>query len=159
VAISAAITRSSETVLPDGHLRFIVYQRDAKSGDGSGTVDVRIIARVRQETTFGPSGKRVTAASEDVWAIRNISFPFRAAPMKEDHEMYDVGPRDADEVLSPGRYALILKGAAYDFTVDGRVTDTRHCLERLLAANGVFYSECPNLDAAIPATATPVPRR
>jgi hypothetical protein len=159
VAISAAITRMSETVLPDGHVRFIVYQRDAKGGDGSGTVDVRIIAQVRQETSFGSSGKQATIASENVWAIRNISFPFRAAPMKEDHEMYDVGPRDADEVLSPGRYALILKGAAYDFTVDGRVTDKRHCLERLLAVNGVFYSECPNLDAAIPAAATPVPQR
>jgi hypothetical protein len=159
VAISAAITNPSETVLPDGNLRFIVYQRDTKSGDGSGTLDVRIIAQVKQETAFDSSGKGVTTASENVWAIRNISIPFRAAPMKEDHDMYDVGPRDADEVLSPGRYALILKGAAYDFTVDGRVTDKRHCLERLLAANGVFYSECPNLDAAIPATATPMPRR
>jgi len=159
VAISAAITNPSETVVPDGHLRFIVYQRDTKSGDGSGSVDVRIIARVKQETAFDSSGKGVTTASENVWAIRNISIPFRAAPMKEEHDMYDVGPRDADEVLSPGRYALILKGAAYDFTVDGKVTDKRHCLERLLAANGVFYSECPNLDTAIPVTTTPTPRR
>jgi hypothetical protein len=159
VAISAAITNPSETVLPDGHLKFIVYQRDTKSGDGSGTVDVRIVARVKQETAYDSSGKGVTTASENVWAIRNISIPFRAAPMKEEHDMYDVGPRDADEVLSPGRYALILKGAAYDFTVDGKVTDKRHCLERLLAANGVFYSECPNLDAAIPATTAPIPRR
>src|SRR6185312_1989186 len=159
VAISAAITNPSETVLPDGNLRFIVYQRDTKSGDGSGTLDVRIVAQVKQETAFDASGKGVTTASENVWAIRNISIPFRAAPMKEDHDMYDVGPRDADEVLSPGRYALILKGVAYDFTVDGKVTDKRHCLERLLAANGVFYSECPNLDAAIPATATHMPRR
>ncbi|MGF6309565.1 hypothetical protein ABIB82_003837 [Bradyrhizobium sp. i1.8.4] len=40
------------------------------------------------------------------------------------------------------RYALILKAQAYDFTVEGAVTDKRHCLQRLAAANGVFYSEC-----------------
>jgi hypothetical protein len=159
VAISAAITKPSETFLPDGHVRFIVYRRDAK-GDAADAVDVRVIAQVKQDTTFDSSGKRVTAGNQNVWAIRNISFPFRAAPIKEDQEMYEVGPRDADEGLSPGRYALVLKGSVYDFTVNGRLSDKRHCLERLVAANGVFYSECSNLDAAVPAATTaPVPRR
>lgn len=160
VAVSAAITKPSETVLPDGRVRFIVYRREAKGGDGSDAVDVRIIAQIRQDTAFDSSGKRVATANDNVWAIRNISLPFRAAPMKEDQEMYEVAPKDADEVLSAGRYALVLKGSAYDFTVEGRVTDKRHCLERLLAANGVFYSECPKLDPAVPVT-TPVspPRR
>ena len=48
-------------VLPDGHLRFIVYQRDAKSGDGLGTVDVRIIARVRPEPRSAPRASELTA--------------------------------------------------------------------------------------------------
>jgi hypothetical protein len=160
VAISAPITKPSETILPDGHLRFIVYRRDAKGSDGSDAIDVRFIAKIRRDTTFDPSGKEVKAASENVWAIRNISVPLRAAPIKEDQEMYEVGPRDADAALSPGRYALVLKGIAYDFTVEGGVTDKRHCLERLLAANGVFYSECPNLGDAAPATAAAsMPRR
>jgi hypothetical protein len=160
VAVSVAITKPSETVLPDGLVRFVVYRRDAKGGDGSDAVDVRFIAQIRQDTTFDSSGKRLTTANENVWAIRNISLSFRAAPMKEDQEMYEVAPKDPDEVLSPGRYALLLKGSAYDFTVEGRVTDKRHCLDRLLAANGVFYSECPTLDAAVPVTtAAPLPRR
>ncbi len=158
VAVSAAITKPSETVLPDGQVRFVVYRREAK-GDGSDAVDIRIIAQIRQDTAFDSSGKRVATVNENVWAIRNISLPFRAGPMKEDQEMYEVVPKDADEVLSPGRYALVLKGSAYDFTVDGKVTDKRHCLERLIAANGVFYSECPKADAAIPVTTVVSPPR
>jgi len=44
--------------------------------------------------------------------------------------------------LPPGRYVLVLKGQAYDFSVAGLVTDPRQCLERLAATNGQFYSEC-----------------
>jgi hypothetical protein len=53
-----------------------------------------------------------------------------------------VQPREPDGVLSPGRYALVVKGQAFDFTIEGTVTDKQHCLERLTAANGTFYSQC-----------------
>lgn len=140
VAISAAITRPSETPLPDGHLRFIVFRREGGSG-ASDPIDVRLIARVTQQTTFDATGKPVVSPGDDTWVIRNISIPFRAAPLKEDPQMFEIEPRD-DAPLSPGRYALVLKAQAYDFTVEGAVTDKRHCLQRLAAANGVFYSEC-----------------
>lgn len=140
VAISAAITKPSETALPDGHLRFIVFRREGASG-ASDPIDVRLIAHVGQQTTFDATGKPVLSHGDDTWVIRNISIPFRAAPLSEDPQMFEVQPRD-DAPLSPGRYALILKAQAYDFTVEGPVTDKRHCLQRLAAANGVFYSEC-----------------
>ncbi|QOZ38216.1 hypothetical protein XH92_29950 [Bradyrhizobium sp. CCBAU 53421] len=140
IAISAAITRPSETTLPDGHLRFIVFRREGSSG-ASDPIDVRLIARVTRQTTFDATGKPVVTPGDDTWVIRNISIPFRAAPLKEDPQMFEIEPRD-DAPLSPGRYALILKAQAYDFTVEGAVTDKRHCLQRLAAANGVFYSEC-----------------
>ncbi|MGY4478128.1 hypothetical protein [Bradyrhizobium sp. USDA 3364] len=140
IAISAAITKPSETTLPDGHLRFIVFRREGSSG-ASDPIDVRLIARVTQQTTFDATGKPVVSPGDDNWVIRNISIPFRAAPLMEDPQMFEVQPRD-DAPLSPGRYALILKAQAYDFTVEGAVTDKRHCLQRLAAANGVFYSEC-----------------
>jgi hypothetical protein len=162
VAISAAITKPSQTVLSDGNLKFIVFRRQAKD-DAADAIDVRVIAQVTQATTFDASGKPVTASSDNVWVIRNISIPYRASPLKEDPQMYEVEPRDATEPLSPGRYALVLKGQVYDFTVDGTVTDKRHCLERLAAANGTFYSECPDrLTRGVGATAVapaPVPRR
>ena len=82
--------------------------------------------------------------------IRNISFPYRTAPVKENPEMYEVQGKDPDVALTPGRYALVIKGQAYDFTVAGTVTDDRQCLARLAAANGTFYSACLKLPDAKP---------
>ena len=50
--------------------------------------------------------------------------------------MYEVRSENPDALLPPGRYALVLKGLAYDFTVAGPITDPRQCLERLVATNG-----------------------
>ncbi|MGJ5206450.1 hypothetical protein [Bradyrhizobium sp. HKCCYLR20261] len=142
VAISAAITKPSESILPDGRLRFVVFQRDA-APDAFDKVEARIVARVRQATSFDASGKPVVANEDETWVIRNISIPFRASPLKDDPQMYELTPRDPDLQFSPGRYALVLKARAFDFSVAGSVTDKRQCLERLVAANGTFYSECP----------------
>jgi hypothetical protein len=69
-------------------------------------------------------------------------MPYRTAPRKDNPEMYEVRSENPDAPLPPGRYALVLKGLAYDFSVAGPVTDPRQCLERLVATNGRFYSEC-----------------
>jgi hypothetical protein len=69
-------------------------------------------------------------------------MPYRTAPKKDNPEMYEVRSENPEAPLPPGRYALVLKGLAYDFTVAGPVTDPRQCLERLVATNGRFYSEC-----------------
>ena len=108
---------------------------------GIDTVDVRVIARVKQAMSFDPNGKPVVSG-DDGWVIRNISFPYRAAPIKEDPQMYEIQARDPDVTLAPGRYALVERDYAYDFTVAGTVTDKRQCLERIAAANGTFYAEC-----------------
>jgi hypothetical protein len=50
--------------------------------------------------------------------------------------------RKSGRSIGARRYALVLKGLAYDFSVAGPVTDPRQCLERLVANNGRFYSEC-----------------
>lgn len=144
VAISAAITKPSTTVLPDGHVKFIVFRRESGAA-ASDPIEVRIIARVNQVTTFDASGKPLLAAAsseEKTWVMRNVSIPFRAAPLKEDPQMIEVQPREPDAPLPPGRYALVLKTQAFDFTVEGTVTDRRQCMQRLSAANGTFYSEC-----------------
>jgi hypothetical protein len=56
--------------------------------------------------------------------------------------MYEVQSEDPEAALLPGRYALVIKGQAYDFSIAGAVTDRKQCLERLAATNGQFYSEC-----------------
>ncbi|MFT4115664.1 hypothetical protein [Bradyrhizobium sp.] len=141
VAISALIATPSRTVLPDGHLKFIVYRRDSATS-AADRAEIRIIAKIENELTFDKAGKPVTTKAEDGWVIRNISVPYRTAPSKDEADMYEVQSEDPDKPLAPGRYALVLKGQAYDFTVAGQITDLRHCLERMAATNGQFYSEC-----------------
>jgi hypothetical protein len=144
VAVSAVITTPSRTVLPDGNLKFIVFRRDA-SGSAPDQVDVRIVAKIEQAMNFDSSGKPVVSKTEDNWVVRNISFPYRTAPIKDSLEMYEVQSKDPNGELVPGRYTLVIKGQAYDFTVTGNVTDTRQCLGRVSASNGTFYSECQKL--------------
>jgi hypothetical protein len=141
VAVSPAILTPSKTTLPDGHLKFIVYRRDSAT-NAADRAEVRVVAKVGQETTFNSAGKAVLAKVENTWVIRNISIPFRTAPKKDSPDMYEVQSEDADTALTPGRYALVIKSQAYDFSVAGEPTDRRQCLERLAATNGQFYSEC-----------------
>jgi hypothetical protein len=140
VAISAIITSQSHTTLPDGHLTFIVYRRDSAT-NAADRAEVRLIARIERETSY-KDGKPVVTSVDDNWVMRNISIPYRTAPKKDNPDMYEVRSENPDVPLAPGRYALVLKGQAYEFSVAGLVTDPRQCLERLAADNGQFYSEC-----------------
>ena len=149
VAVSAVILTPSKTTLPDGNVKFIVFRRDS-GNSAPDQADVRVVAKIDQATTFDAAGKPIVAKAEENWVIRNISFPYRTAPVKENPEMYEVQGKDPDVALTPGRYALIIKGQAYDFTVAGTVTDDRQCLARLAAANGTFYSACQKLPGAKP---------
>jgi hypothetical protein len=141
IAISAAIATPSRTILPDGHLKFVVYRRDSASS-AADRAEVRVIAKVVRAVSFDETGKAVVAKADESWVIRNISIPYRTAPNKDDPDMYEVQSEDPDQALSPGRYALILRGQSYDFSIAGDVTDPKQCLERLAATNGQFYSEC-----------------
>lgn len=140
VAISAAITKPSETKLPDGNPRFIVFEKDARGAHEA--VEVRVIAQVRQTTSFDSSGRPIVAQKGDSWVIRNIAIPYQTVPLQENSQMYEIVPRDPGMALPAGRYALIVQGRSFEFAIDGPVTDRRQCLESLSAANGTFYSEC-----------------
>ena len=54
-------------------------------------------------------------------------------------------PEDPQLTLSPGRYALVIAGQGYDFSVDGKITDLAQCLERTNVIDGMVYSECRTL--------------
>jgi hypothetical protein len=142
VAISAAILTPSRTILPDGHLKFVVFRRDSAT-NAADRADVRVVASIAREMSFDQAGKPVAKKAEDSWVIRNISIPYQTAPKQGEPDMYEVQSENPEAALSPGRYVLVLKGQAYDFSVAGTITDPKQCLERLAAANGQFYSECP----------------
>ena len=145
VFMSSPISTPSRTQLADPRIGFIVFRRDI-ANSAPDRAPVRVIAKIRQSLKFARTGKAETAKLADVWTVRNISYDFRVAPMKENPEMLLLRPENPDFAFSPGRYALVLKGQAYDFTVAGEITETAHCLERTEAANGTFYSECKTLD-------------
>lgn len=141
VFMSTPIKTPSRTVLPDGRTEFIVYRRDI-ANNAPDRITVRVIARVQRAMTFNTAGQASTTDVDDSWTIRNVSYDFRVAPLGESSGMLAIRPEKEDFVLPAGRYALVIKGQAYDFTVAGPITDAAQCLERVDAANGTFYSEC-----------------
>jgi hypothetical protein len=140
IAVSPALTTPSRTILPDGHPRFIVFSRDIASSTPD-RAEVRIIAKIAREFSASVAGKKV---ADDAWVVRNISFPFRSSPVNGNPEMHELHSEDPALELTPGRYALVLKTQAYDFSVQGKVVDPRQCLERIVGSTGVFYSDCKN---------------
>lgn len=139
VFMSSVIKRPSHTELPDGRVGFIVFRRDI-AASAPNRVSVRVIAKIERTMTFSPTAS-VTPV-DDEWAVRGVSYELRVEPVKENPEMLRVRPDDPDFAFSPGRYALVLRGQAFDFTVAGVALEAAHCLERTEAANGTFYSEC-----------------
>jgi hypothetical protein len=138
VAISAALTMPSRTILSSGRPKFIVFRRDLASGIADRT-EVRIIAKVAREFSPNAVGKKPV---EDAWVIRNISFPFRSSPVDGNPELIELHSEDSELELTPGRYALVLKTQAYDFSVEGEVADPSKCIERIVSSGGTFYSNC-----------------
>ncbi len=141
VFMSTPIRTVSRTVLPDGQVVFVVYRRDVASSAPE-RVAVRVIAKIMRAMTFTMAGQANIGNVEDSWTIRNVSYEFRVAPLSENSEILMIRPEHADFVFPAGRYGLVIKGQAYDFTVAGPITEAAHCLEGIKASNGTFYSEC-----------------
>jgi len=143
VAISPAISTPARVHVPAGKLEFVVFRRDL-ANTAPDKIMLRIIAQVVRALTFDPSGKAITTNIADAWVVRSNSYPVRVAPVADNPEMIIIRPDPADLILPAGRYALVLKGFAYDLIVDGPVTDTAHCLERTDALTSPVYTECRN---------------
>src|SRR6516162_1410761 len=128
VFMSTPIKTPSRTVLPDGRAMFIIYRRDA-ANSAPERVSVRLIAKVRRAMTFNTAGQTSMTNVQDTWTIRNISYDFRAAPLGEGSEMLMIRSEIENFVFPAGRYGLVIKGQAYDFTVAGPITEAAQCLE------------------------------
>jgi hypothetical protein len=140
VFMSTPVKTPSRTVLPDGRTVFVIYRRDA-ANSAPERVSVRVIAKVLREMTFN-AGQASTMNAQNTWTIRNISYDFRVAPLGEGSELLIIRPESEDFVFPAGRYGLVIKGQAYDFTIAGPITEPAQCLEGIKAENGTFYSEC-----------------
>ena len=139
VAVSPALRTPSHTMLSEKRPKFIVFRRDAATSI-SERAEVRVIASIAREFSAEVAGKR--PEDGDSWVIRNVTFPFRVSPLPDNPEMYELHSEDPALELTPGRYALVIKNQAYDFTVDGEVVDPKQCIERIVTTNGTFYADC-----------------
>ncbi len=141
IAISATISTPSRAYLPAGQLQFVVYRRDIAS-DAPDHVAMRVIAQVVRALTFDPTGKPDVKKVDASWVVRSNAYQMNVAPIAENPEMIMIRPEPAEFIFPAGRYALVLKNVAYDFTLDGPTGDTAHCLERTDALGAPVYTEC-----------------
>lgn len=144
VAISAMITTPSQAHVPDGQTQFIVYRRDL-ANDAPDRVSLRVVAQVMRALTFSDGGKPTYTNVDQSWVVRGTSYQMSVAPVADNPEMIVIRPDPPSLILPAGRYALVLKTGAFDFTVDGPMHDPAHCLERTETLGTSVYSECPKL--------------
>jgi hypothetical protein len=142
VAMSALVSTPSQAHLAAGPLQFVVYRRDL-ANDSPDRVAVRVVAQVKRALTFGPGGNASYTTVEQSWVVRSNSYDMSVTPVGDNPSMVVIRPQHAEFVFPAGRYALVVKKEAYDFTVDGPVRDPAHCLERTDALGSAVYSECP----------------
>jgi hypothetical protein len=143
IAISAPINSPSRTTLADGKVTFLIFRRDLVTSAPE-HVELRTVAKVMRAMKFD-SGKPSTAPVEETWTVRSISQSFRVAPLPGNPEMMVLKSEQPDLTLASGRYAVVIKGQGYDFTVAGPITDPSQCMEKVEAANGSFFAECKKL--------------
>jgi hypothetical protein len=140
VLVSAEITKPSNVTTPGENLAFVIFRRDLVNSAPQ-TVTVRVVARVQRATKF-VGGEPAIVPLEGIWRIRSKAYDFKVSPLEGRGEMVVIQPHSGF-VFAPGRYALVLNGVGYDFTVAGAVTAPEQCLEQVEVVNGVALSECP----------------
>jgi hypothetical protein len=140
VQLSAEINKPSSSILPDGKIAFILFRRELVNSAPQ-KISIRVVARVASALTFS-SGKAATLTPEASWHIRANSYDFPVSPLNENREMVAARPEDPDFSFPSGRYVLVFEGLAYDFTVDGPITDPAQCLESFEAVNGPVFGQC-----------------
>jgi hypothetical protein len=144
VAISATISSPSSTKLPTGQAQFIAFQRDLLN-NAPEKVTVRIVAKIISAAGLGNKGGATKSNLGGSWAVRNISYEMKVAPVDGNPAMILIRPAEASFSFPPGRYVLVLKNVAYDFSVEGPISDAAQCIERVDESEAPVFTECPKL--------------
>ena len=123
VAISGTISTASKTKLPTGRVRFIAFKRDLVN-NAPEKVAVRVVAQVTPTSVSGRKEDDPTKIGmTDSWTIRSTSYEMKVAPVEGNPAMIIIRSAEADFSFPAGRYALILKTTAYDFSVNDPARD------------------------------------
>jgi hypothetical protein len=140
VAISGTLSTASKTTLPQGKIQFIAFRRDLVN-KAPEKVPVRVVAQVKHRSARGRS-EEVTTNDAILWVVRSVSYEMKVSPIGGNPAMIVIRPADVDFTFPAGRYALILKGVAYDFNVGGSITDLAQCVEQTEELNSPVYTQC-----------------
>ncbi len=143
VAISGTISTPSTAKLSNGRARFIVFRRDLAKNAPEKVV-VRVVARVMRASASNHNEEATTSSVGHSWAVRGVSYNMKVAPVRGNPTMILISPADVDFLFPAGRYALVLKAVAYDFSVDGPITDLAQCIERTDELDAPTYTQCRN---------------
>lgn len=135
--LSAEITKPGGAMLFGDRPTFVAFKPNL--ANGGATVSARVVARVSRAVSFVNLRARVTPLQSS-WRIRDTSFEFKATPLEGYRDMIVLQPEAA---LPAGRYALVLDGRGYDFTIAGPITAPEQCLEQTQVVNGVVIAQCP----------------
>jgi hypothetical protein len=107
VPIAIALQSASAAKLPNGRAQFVVFRRDM-ANNAPEKVYVRRIAPLAQ----GRPGEG------DTWTLTDISYDMKVSPLEGNLAMILVRPAAANFVFPVGRYALVIRSTAYDFSVE-----------------------------------------
>lgn len=140
IAFSPTFRVPDQPALPSGHVKFVVFRREAVNSIPE-NAEVRVVAKITREFSAAAAGKKLND-DDDVWVIRNFSYAFQVSPVAGSPEMYDLRSEDPALDLPAGNYVMVLKTQTYFFRIGGEIVDPRQCIERVVASNGTFYAPC-----------------
>ncbi|WP_407184991.1 hypothetical protein [Bradyrhizobium centrosematis] len=140
IAFSPTFKVPDQPALPSGHVKFVVFRREAVNSIPE-AAEVRVVAKISREFSTAAAGKKLND-DDDVWVIRNFSYAFQVSPVAGSPEMYELRSEDPALDLPAGNYVLVLKAQTYFFRIGGEIVDPRQCMERVVASNGTFYAPC-----------------
>jgi hypothetical protein len=126
--VSANISPSRVTL--DGHnLSFVVFGREGRISAPQ-TATVRGIIRMPGSANAG------------TWQFQPTTYSLKMPAAEGSQDMIAIRP-DAEFAFPPGRYALVLDGLPYDFTVAGSNASAGPCMvEVLRTLSGSVYAKC-----------------
>lgn len=140
--VERAIVEPSRIRFADGKLSFLIRQREFISTPPNRIV-VNVVARIAREVT-SDKGKKTSTPLSGFWVLLpTVGSEFRVVPLPERKDTVLAQPDPPEAALPPGRYVLMLGGDAYDFTIEGNVSDPAHCVERNVTATTDSYEQCP----------------
>jgi hypothetical protein len=116
IAPIGVISTASKAKLPNGRIQFVIFKRELVN-NAPEKVIVQTVAPVEPAE---PLSKGESAGNQNgSWAIGNISYQMQVAPLGGSPGMIIIRPADSKFSFPIGRYVLILKRLAYDFSVAG----------------------------------------